>query len=991
MHGGGDSTGASGIGTVGATTGDAVVPIQNDGRDMSSFNANISRVEIKNKLTIYYQNVRGLNTKTHELKNSSYYCNFDIIGFTETWLSPQVLNSELFSNEYLVFRSDRRTSLLNIKRGGGVLLAIHNNLSATVIDTDLVSNNFIDVDILGLCVQFKFSKILLFITYIPPKFTQHEDLFASISALPCLNGVFDGIFLGDFNIPDFNSLYDTGNFDGIPKLTSIKNFAEFCNFKQFNNVLNQNARLLDLVFSNMQSLHVFESDSPVLPTDAHHPPLIMQCLACTPREIHFNVKNGYSYNFKKANFQRMYHLLLNSDWNFLNNVSDADEAVSIFYRYLDNLFSMTVPKTFHKQSKYPPWFTREVVTLLKRKESLWRKYKRSKNPNDYDSFRNARTALKNMIDTTYKAYLTNLETKFQNDPQSFWSYVNYQNSSGSLPTTMHYRDQELKDPQNIINAFADLFENSYINSSSYEPNHADINLNSSQFFLTVLTPGDIELACKKLKAKPTSGPDGIPSFIVKDCAAAFAKHLTIIFNLCIRNCLFPDLWKQSKICPIFKKDDRSKVENYRPVALINNFSKVFELVLHAYLSFYVNPKINDQQHGFCPGKSTVTNLCTISQHVSEQLDAGFQVDVVYTDFSKAFDRLDHGILLSKLSCFGFNNNLIKFIQNYLTDRSQYVQYRGYRSNTFVATSGVPQGSVLGPLFFNVFINDITVELTNMCLLYADDLKIVRSIKGLDDCQHLENDIIKLNSWCLKNNLLLNIPKCNVLSFSRSKNPILYDYSINDASLSRVDCFKDLGVIFDPKLTFTHHIDNIIAMSYKSLGFLIRSSREFKSPETINSLFYSLVRSRLEYASVIWQPYYQVHIDKIEKIQSRYLRFLSFKIDGYYPPFTVSRTSLLTRFVFSTLEHRRFYFSLAFLFKLLNNIIICPDLLAKINIYVPPISTREPQTFYLPRNRTNVLKYSPLHFACSLYDRLKNHFDIFNCSCNIIRTVCKNQL
>ena len=180
-----------------------------------------------------------------------------------------------------------------------------------------------------------------------------------------------------------------------------------------------------------------------------------------------------------------------------------------------------------------------------------------------------------------------------------------------------------------------------------------------------------------------------------------------------------------------------------------------------------------------------------------------------------------------------------------------------------------------------------------------------------------------------------------------------------------------------------------SLGHLSLGSLIRSSQEFRSPETLGALFYSLVRSRLEYASGIWQPYYHVHSEKLEKIQSRFLKFLSFKTDGFYPPYTVSRESLLNRFNFWTLENRRKYFALVLLYKLINGKVVTPGLLAKINIYVPPIITRKPLTFYLPVCRTNVLKHSPIHNMCSLYNRLKDHFDIFNCSYNNIKTVCLN--
>ena len=621
--------------------------------------------------------------------------------------------------------------MLNVKRGGGVLLAVHKNFSATIINTNRVSDSFKDVDILGLCVNVKFFKLIIILIYIPPYFLAYDDLFAILISLPCLNNDSNKMIIGDFNIPEYSSCSNISDLVCSAKIQAVNSFTKYYNLSQVNNVKNQNGRLLDLVFSSSNLCYVTRSDEPIMPLDLHHPALHVEYPLHIPKIKHFRLKETFTYNFKRANFQKLYQLLCDSDWSFLNDISNPNEAVLALYQYFDIIFNETLPKTIFKQSKYPPWFTGEIVRLLKMKKLFWRKYKRSKKTCDYISFKNVRKTVKYLVNTSYTTYLAKLELKFKTNPQSFWSYINYRKSNGSLPSTMYYHDRELKDPKHIVDAFANLFKESFIKSSHYTPTSDPGN--NCYFSLPKITPVATEAACKKLKAKFTAGPDCIPSFIVRDCASAFAKPLTIIFNLCTQSCLYPDLWKKSKICPVFKKDDKNKIENYRPIALLSNFSKVFESVLHNQLSFYVTSQIVDQQHGFTSGKSTVTNLCMVAQYISENIDSNIQVDVVYTDFSKAFDRLDHGILLSKLPSFGFDDRLVKFIQDYLSDRSQYVQYRGYRSSDFTATSGVPQGSILGPLFFNIFINDITLKLTNSCLLYEDDLKIMRSVKSPEDC------------------------------------------------------------------------------------------------------------------------------------------------------------------------------------------------------------------------------------------------------------------
>jgi hypothetical protein len=214
-----------------------------------------------------------------------------------------------------------------------------------------------------------------------------------------------------------------------------------------------------------------------------------------------------------------------------------------------------------------------------------------------------------------------------------------------------------------------------------------------------------------------------------------AKPLTYIFN-------FPVAWKMSHVTPVFKSGDRSDVTNYRPIC---NFSKVFEHVLHCLVYPHVSHMIIDSQHSFMKGRSTVTNLAVISQCLCEIVDREGQVDCIYTDFSKAFDRMNLSILLEKLDSFGFSGNLVNLMYSYLSGRQQCV-VNGFRSRAYWQSSGVPQGSVLGPLLFNLYVNDITAGIHSHCLLYADYLKIYRQIRSSVDCEQLQADLTTLDNW-----------------------------------------------------------------------------------------------------------------------------------------------------------------------------------------------------------------------------------------------------
>lgn len=483
---------------------------------------------------------------------------------------------------------------------------------------------------------------------------------------------------------------------------------------------------------------------------------------------------------------------------------------------------------------------------------------------------------------------------------------------------------------------------------------------------------------KKMKPTGVVGPDKVPSFLLKDCAIVFSSPLTKLFNLCLKTNTFPVIWKTSKIIPVFKKNDRNNIENYRPVTIISNFSKCLEMALYGALAFQVGGRISPNQHGFIRGRSTTTNLLSITQFIADSIDTKSQVDVVYTDFSKAFDRLDHGILLYHLDRIGFSANLLMLFESYLKNRLLRVEYCGQDSVELCATSGVPQGSILGPLLFNIFINGVTDIIDLSVLLYADDMKIFSRIDSPHDCERLQRCVDRLVAWCSYNNLPLNVEKCKVMSYTLKSETQNYNYSIGDTMIGRVSVFKDLGVTFDSKLSFVQHISEVVQSSFRALGFIVRNTRDFSNSNTLKLLYYAFVRSKLEYASIVWSPFYAAHINALEQVQRRFLKYLSLKTDGVYPQIGCCHSSLLQKHSLDSLEVRRTNSELKLLYKLLHNEIDSPDVLSQINFLVPR-SSRYSFTFYVASSRTNVSKYSPLKRMQDAYNLYQCNFDIFSCS------------
>lgn len=674
------------------------------------------------------------------------------------------------------------------------------------------------------------------------------------------------------------------------------------------------------------------------------------------------------------------------DWRYLEDTKDVNSIVANFYTRLNSILELHVPKKKYSkmQAEYPPWYNSSIIHLLKLKYKTWRTYKKTNDDADDKIFKDLRSRIKIEVEASFSSYMRNIEKEIKMNANRFWWYLDYKSKSGPIPNTMIYNESELASPESIVRAFAEHFAGDFLPSGVvYCPSPGDA-ASASALTPPHISEAMVSAAIKRLKPNMTMGPDMIPAFLVRDCAPVFTYPLTIIFQSIIKNSTFPDAWKVSRVCPIHKKNAKNDIANYRQISLICNFSKILEILLSEDLSWHVNKMIIPEQHGFVSGRSTVTNLTCITQYIGECLDRGSQVDVVYTDFSKAFDRLDHGILLCKLDGFGLTSPYINLFRSYLLDRHQYVQIRGFKSHHYHQCSGVPQGSVLGPLLFNIFINDIVRNIDVDCLLYADDVKLFSRVDCVDDCTKLQNATAKMQEWCVLNRLPLNVDKCNVMSFTRKRNTCTYDYVVNGTVLRRPDVIKDLGITFDPKLSFVKHIELVTVSAYKSLGFIIRGSRDFADVETLKLLYSTFVRPKLEYGSVVWSPIYNIHITSLERIQRRFCKFAIYLLDGAYPPRGAPNDLLLSRLALNSLLVRRIAHAVIFLFKILNNSVDCSCLLHRLDFHIPRISARSSNTFNLATPRTNLLRASPVSQMCINYASIENRIDIFNTSCAQIK-------
>ena len=300
------------------------------------------------------------------------------------------------------------------------------------------------------------------------------------------------------------------------------------------------------------------------------------------------------------------------------------------------------------------------------------------------------------------------------------------------------------------------------------------------------------------------------------------------------------------------------ISNYRGIAKLSAIPKLLEKIITEQITHFVASTVSPKQHGFLKGCSTVTNLLEFASTTIDGFSNRLQTDTIFTDFSKAFDRVDHKLLLLKLDKIGFPGSLVNWIKSYLSSRRQCVVFNHSVSDEILVSSGVPQGNHLGPILFMIFINDLpSVVVHSNILMFADDVKLFKVLNDLYDCELLQHDLDNLSTWCKVNRLDLNVDKCKCMTFHR-RSMVNFTYRINNMILERVDLCNDLGILLDHKLNFTEHIVCITAKATGTLGFIKRWSKEFSDPYTTKLLYTSLVRPILEYGCVLWNPQYNLH-------------------------------------------------------------------------------------------------------------------------------------
>lgn len=921
-----------------------------------------------------------MRTKLNAVYQASVHADFDVIVLVETWLNLDFADAEIFdAGIYIVFRKDRDYSRYNCVKGGGVLIAVNKKFISSIC---VLSNADTLIDQLCVSLDGRNGNLLLIVSYIPPNSsdTLYDAHVQNIIDLASNNNNSRFLVLGDFNLSKVSwSLYPNSdllcpiNVNNSVEINVIDSLLSL-NLAQINRFYNRLGKILDLIFIDQDlKFDISNCLNPFSKSDMHHIPLEISL------EFYLYSRKSNDVNgldFTKCNFDVINSLIAEINWLQVFEGCDLntcyDKFISTVYRICVDNVPPCVP-SIHKL----PWYTRGLKILKNKRNKHDNLYKSTNSLHHKELFDRYSREFNFLNKFLYKQYVFNFEKNIKLNPKYFWYFINSKRNSSGFPSKMFFDDKVSSSTSEIVDMFADYFSSNFVQGISNGINSVHQN-SSIDFGMVQLSADDILSGISKLKASFKVDSDGFCGKFLKNCDNALVIPLLILFNKSLSEGLFVDKWKIASITPIYKYGARDNIKNYRPISKLSNISKVFEHVVFDKVYFAVKSIISPNQHGFVKGRSTVTNLLVFSEYCISSFSLGCQVDTVYMDISKAFDKVSHNVLLKKLSVIGFHSMFLKWVESYLSNRISFVSLDSVNSYHYNATSGVPQGSILGPLFFILFMNDISsVILNSEVLLYADDLKIFLRINSISDVFRLQIDIHNIVHWCSVNQLQINLSKCFLVSYYKCRNPIFYKYSIDSQALETLDEIKDLGVVFDSKFTFVNHINMIVPKAYALLAFIKRNCRDFSDPYTIKLVYMSTILTKLEYGCLIWNPFYTTHISRLERIQKKFISFALRSLNFTLPiPSYVDRCRLIH---LKSLENRRKLLSLKFVYKLVCGYIDCPALLGLINFNVPTRFLRHNYVFNLPIHRSNYSANEPINRALNEFNRISNlNIDIFGC-------------
>ncbi len=621
---------------------------------------------------------------------------------------------------------------------------------------------------------------------------------------------------------------------------------------------NASGTALDHTWSRLKN----KSESYILLTDIsdHYP-----CLTSFDLTVQDDQWTKIQYRVKsERNSQEFKNKLHSTDFNFAYNKNiPINDRFKTMTDKLFETYNETHPiksKNVKNRKFNNKWLTVDIKNSINQKHKLYANYKNNLIPEViYKSFK---ASLKRTIKEAKKQFFTHKFNSIKDDPKMYWknlnSLLNSSKNKDSLPKTIYNDNADLNNEQEICDGFNNYFSTiaeSAVNQippteADYRDYLGTANLNIFNF--EKISPIETKIFIKKFQNKNCNVND-IPVYIYKISSDIISEPLTFMINESLETGTFPDSLKCARIRPIFKKGNKQNIKNYRPISILPFFSKLIEKMVHKQLIFYLNLNniISQHQFGFLKNTSTEHALINIIESIYKNLEGKESTISVFLDLSKAFDVVDHGILLHKLSYYGVRGFPYQWFCSYLNNRSHYVKINDKTSSTVNVNLGVPQGSILGPLLFLLYVNDMSSAVNSKIIQYADDTTMITSDSDMDRLTSDTNqDLIKIYQWLCANKLCLNKDKSHFLLITNKKNPPDPIIRIGGRDIAQSRDTKVLGLTIDNKLNFSTHL-NHVANKLTSVSYAIYKLRDVLSSNILKTIYNALALPFLNYASVVW--------------------------------------------------------------------------------------------------------------------------------------------
>ena len=822
-----------------------------------------------NLLDICHLNVRSLNDEQLDAMRAELISDYDVICLSETNLPSARCTDLNLIGFHPIVRKDRVG-----RSGGGVAVYAANYLGLTRM-TEL---EVPELEAMWVKVKAGNNIVLLCICYRPPN--SKPDFWLNLQAsidLAKQTGIGKILITGDLNA-------DPNTRDGnLLKLLTLSNNFEI-HVKEPTRFTPQTSSILDQFISNLK--HLLKNIEVLDPVGA--------CDHCVIRAtLQFNSNFNKPKSFTRHVWQ--YHLtdvtefknnLRHADWDICFT-DDIDETCTKWTSTFFNIARMCIPNkvvTIRPCDKI--FFTPELRRMRRKKNRLHKQAKRCNSVKSWNDFRDYRNQYNNKIKEA-KLNAMKKQAEDLRDPSNlpvkkWWklakSFLKNDSQNSSCYPALKVQNDLVTDDKDKAEAFNSHFIQ-YSNIDDMNTPKPDDTVQSDTILETLAIPEkDVLDLLNAMNQKKASGPDLISQEMLKLAGDAIAPSLTMLFNHCLNKSYFPKIWKRANVIPLHKKDEKDIINNYRPISLLSCVGKLFERAVFKYVYNFLRDTgaISLKQSGFKPGDSTVYQLAHLYHIFTEALDKQKDIRVVFCDISKAFDRVWHPGLLSKLSRIGITGKLLDWFKNYLTDRQQRVVINGQHSNWASVLAGVPQGSVLGPLLFLIYINDITDEVeSSEVRLFADDTILYIFIDNpVQSALALNSDLQKISKWADNWLIRFSAPKTKTMTISKKKNlqkgpPLIMD----GTPLQEVNAYKHLGVTLSSNLSWNAHIEDLAVRAGQCVDVL--NALKYKLDRcTLEKLYFAFVRSKLEYANIIWDNCPKQLSDILENVQYRAAKIVS---------------------------------------------------------------------------------------------------------------------